>query len=106
MMVKMKYTQTDRRIVPTIGTERYHLAKYLAKNVSPLGQSTYTINTIISTFDVMGKIKNKQVALGFNVLSTDVKSFFTPVPLTEAISITLGRDYNRKKYQLSYQITK
>ena len=54
----------------------------------------------------MEKIKNKQVPLGFNVLSTDVKSFFTPVPLTETISITLGRDYNCKKYQLSYQITK
>ena len=63
MMAKMKYTQTDRQIVPKIGTERYHLAKYLAKNVSPLGQSAYTINTITSTFDVMGKIKNKQVFL-------------------------------------------
>ena len=43
------------RINP-LDTASYRLAKYLAKNLSPLGQSTYTIK---STFNFMGKIKNK-----------------------------------------------
>ena len=47
-----------RPIASNIGTASYHLAKYLAHNLSPLGQSTYTIK---STLDLMGKIKNEQL---------------------------------------------
>ena len=45
----------------------------------------------------MGKIKNEQIPLGFTMVSFDVKSLFTSVPLTETIDIILGRVYNRKE---------
>ena len=54
----------------------------------------------------MQEIKNEQVTLGSTAVLSDIKSFFTSVPLTETISITLDHDYNRKKYQLPYQIIK
>ena len=82
-----------RPIVSNIGTASYHLAKYLAHNLSPLGQSTYTIK---STLDLMGKIKNEQIPLGFTKVSFDLKSLFTLVPLAET-DIILDRVY--KKYR-------
>ena len=90
-----------RPIVSSIGTASYCLAKYLAQNLFPLGQCTYTIKSI---FDLMGKIKNKQIPLGFTLVSFDIKSFFTSVPLTETIDITLDRNYNRK--EISTVLTK
>ena len=83
-----------RPIGSNIGTASYHLAKYLAHNLSPLGQSTYTIK---STLDLMGKIKNEQIPLGFTKVSFDLKSLFTLVPLTETADIILDRVY--KKYR-------
>ena len=44
----------------------------------------------------MGKIKNKQIPLGFTVASFDVKSLFTSVLLTETIDIILDSVYNHK----------
>ena len=75
------------------GTAIYRLAKYLAKNLFLLGQS---IHTIKSTFDLMGKIKNEQIPLGFTMVSFDVKSLFTSLPLTET-DIILDHVYNRKE---------
>ena len=75
------------------GTAIYRLAKYLAKNLFHLGQS---IHTIKSTFDLMGKIKNEQIPLGFTMVSFDVKSLFTSLPLTET-DIILDHVYNRKE---------
>ena len=83
-----------RPIASNIGTASYHLAKYLAHNLSPLGQSTYTIK---STLDLMGKIKNEQIPLGFTKVSFDLKSLFTLVSLTETADIILDRIY--KKYR-------
>ena len=82
-----------RPIASNIGTASYHLAKYLAHNLSPLGQSTYTIK---STLDLLGKIKNEQIPLGFTKVSFDLKSLFTLVPLAET-DIILDRVY--KKYR-------
>ena len=83
-----------RPIASNIGTASYHLAKYLAHNLSPLGQSTYTIKSML---DLMGKIKNEQIPLGFTKVSFDLKSLFTLVPLTETADIILDRIY--KKYR-------
>ena len=48
-----------RPIIANIGTKSYQLAKYLAKLLSPLAQSNYTIN---STKDFMIKIKNGKIS--------------------------------------------
>ena len=80
-------------IVSNIATASYSLSKYSVQNLSPLGQSTYTIK---STFNPMGKIKNEQIPLGFTMVSFDVK-LFTSVPLTETIDIILDCVYNHKE---------
>ena len=52
----------------------------------------------------MGKMKNKKIPLGFTIVSFDVKSLFSSVPLTETIDFILDHVYNRK--EISNVLTK
>ena len=85
-----------RLIVSNTGTASYHLAKYLAKVLSPLPSSEYTIR---STIDIMNKVKNERIPQGFNMVSFDVKSLFTSVPLKKTIDIAFERIYLRKEIE-------
>ena len=58
-------------IVSNIGTASYHLAKYLAKVLSPLAYSEYTIR---STKDLKNLVKNERMPQEFSMVSFDVKS--------------------------------
>ena len=82
------------QIVSDNGTASYHLAKYLAKVLSPL---TYSENTIRSTIDLMIKVKSERIPQGFSMLSFDVKSLFTSMLLEKTIAIALERLYLRKE---------
>ena len=76
-------------IVSNTGTASYHLAKYIAKKLSPLAYSEYTIK---STIDLMNKLKNER-----NMVPFDVKSSFTSVAFEKTIDIVLGRIYLHKE---------
>ena len=52
-------------IVSNIGAASYHLAKYLAKGLSPSAYSQYTIR---STIDLMNKVKNGRTPQVFNMV--------------------------------------
>ena len=67
-----------RPIVSNINTATYNLAKYLSKFLAPLRKSG---DTIKSTKDFIEKVKAKEVANGYQIVSFDVKSLFTNVPL-------------------------
>ena len=73
-------------IVSNIGTGSCQLAKYLARLLSPLAQSNYPIN---STKDLMIKMKNEKIPENYKIVSFDVKSLFTLVPLEHTIDILL-----------------
>ena len=60
----------------------------------PLAYSEYTIR---STIDLMNKVKNERIPQGFSIVSFDVKSLFTSVPLEKTIDIALERIYLRKE---------
>ena len=87
-----------RPIVSNIENPTYQLAKYLAKLLSPLSQSQYTVK---STKDFIGKMQNVNVPHGFNKISFDVKSLFSSVPLEETINVALDRIYHRKEIDTS-----
>ena len=55
----------NRSIVSNIGTATHQLAKYLAKRMSPLSQSQYTVK---STKDFIEEIQNLNVPHGFNMI--------------------------------------
>ena len=90
-----------RPIISTIYTASYQLVKYLAKLLSPLAQSNYTIN---STKDLMIKIKNEKIPENYEMVSFDVKSLFTSVPLEHTIDIIIKRIY--EKHEITTVFTK
>ena len=67
-----------RPIVSNMATATCDLAKYLAKLLSSLSQSEYTIKY---TKQFVEQIRMKQVPDGYKMVSFDVKSLFTKAPL-------------------------
>ena len=90
-----------RPIVSNLNTATYQLAKHLSKILSPLRESEYTIK---STRHFMEIIKHKKVPEGFQMVSFDVKSLFTNVPLETTIDIILRRIYTN--HELTTSLTK
>ena len=82
-----------RPIVTNIGTATYGISKYLAKLLQPLSVSQYTIG---STNDFIEKIKNEKVPQGYRLVSFDVASLFTNVPLDYTINVILRKIYREK----------
>ena len=82
-----------RPIVSNIGTATYGLSKYLAKLLHPLSVSSYTIN---STKDFVNKIKDEEIPDGYKLVSFDVTSLFTNVPLDYTIKVILRKIYRDK----------
>ena len=60
----------------------------------PLANSEYTIT---STKDFIEKIKNVKIPDGHQLISFNVKSLFTDVPLQKTIDIILKRIYKNKE---------
>ena len=77
-----------------IGTASYQLAKYLAKLLSPLSKSEYTVQ---SSTEFMGHIKTKTGPRGYHLISFDVISLFPNVLLDATIDIVLKRIYDNRE---------
>ena len=78
----------NRPIVSNINTSTYKLAKHLAKLLSPLSRSQCIVN---STKHFIEAIKHEKIPA---VISFDVKSLFTSIPLNKTIEIIFQRIYN------------
>ena len=85
-----------RLIISNVGTASHQLAKYLAKFLSPLSKSQYTVNSIKEFIDM---IKKERVQSSYKMISFDVSSLFTMVPLDYAIDLTLKRIYGNKEIE-------
>ena len=81
-------------ITSNIGTATYHLAKYLAQLLKTLSESQYTVK---STKEFTKKIKKQKIPKDYTMVSFDVASLFTNVPLEDTINIILGRIYEKKE---------
>ena len=79
-------------IISSLSTATYHLAKYLAKLSSLVSTSEYTVS---SRKEFMTTIKDVQVPSGFHMVSFDVKSLFTNVPLEYTIGLVLEQIDNK-----------
>ena len=83
-----------RPIISNINTASYQLAKYLAKLLSPLSTSGYTVK---STSDFITHIKGQNIPNNFKLISFDVTSLFTNVPLDFTIDVILKRIYDENE---------
>ena len=89
-----------RTIVFNIVTATYELAKYLAKLLSPLSKSGYTVQ---SPIEFMDQIKTKTVPHGYHLISFDVISLFMNAPLNATIDIALKHIYDNREINKNQQ---
>ena len=82
-----------RPIISNIGTASYQIAKHLAKLLSPLSRSEYTVS---STDDLTNLLKTQYVPADCDMISFDVTSLFTNVPLEFTIDVILRKVYDEK----------
>ena len=68
-------------------------AKYLSKLLSPLATSEYTIK---NTNKLIKRLKEENIPRNYIMVSFDVKSLFTNVPLKKAIDVILRKVYDEK----------
>ena len=83
-----------RPIISNIGTATYELAKYLSKILEPLGKNNFTIK---NSFDLINRLKEETIPEGYVMVSFDVKSLFTNVPLDRTLDIIMKRIYNEHR---------
>ena len=79
-----------------IGTATYKTAKHLAKLLAPLNNSEFTVK---STKHFLDELKEIKIADNQELISFDVTSLFTNVPLMYTIDIILRRIYDEKLIQ-------
>ena len=80
-----------RPVISNIGTATYQISKYLATLLQPITKSEFTIE---STKDFVGKIRSKNIDKRFEMVSFDVVSLFTSVPLDFTIELILKKVYD------------
>ena len=90
-----KFSSSDsfpklRPIVSSIGTFNYNLARFLCDLLSPLVPNDYSCK---DTFSFVSQIKNANLSGKF-LVSQDVTSLFTNIPLQETIDIAINLIFN------------
>lgn len=93
-----------RTIIFNITTTTYETAKYLNNLLTPLTQLEYNI---LNRQDLMRGLIEEPILAGYKMISFNVKSLFTDLPLYENINLFLGKVYNKIKIQtLIYKTVK
>ena len=82
-----------RPIISNIGTATYETSKFLAGFLSPLAKNRYTIN---NTQDFVKRLNRLSIQTGEKMVSFDVSSLFTNVPLDFTIDVILKKIYEEK----------
>ena len=75
-----------RPVTSNVGTATYEIAKYLNKLLTPLNKSDYNI---VNTEDLIRRLREETIPSGYKVISFDMKSLFTNVPLVKTIDYIL-----------------
>ena len=82
-----------RPVISNCGTATYEVSRYLAKVLLPLTKNDYTIN---NTRDFIDRLNRLSISTGEKMVSFDVSSLFSNVPLDFTIDIILKKIYNEK----------
>ena len=95
------YLPSFRPIIDTTGTAYQPLAKYLSSLLNPLTQNEFKLK---DSFDAVSRILNLPTHLfsqGYRLVSFDVSSLFTNIPLRKTVNIILDRIYKDKRITTS-----
>ena len=83
-----------RPIISAISTYNYKLAKYLDEILKPLVNNKVILK---DTFDFVNKISNINMIEEQRIVSFDVESLFTNIPVNETIEIILERAFKEQE---------
>ncbi|XP_065654895.1 uncharacterized protein LOC136081502 [Hydra vulgaris] len=98
-MESMKYSISSRPIVSSIGTYNYQLAKFLRELVSPLIPSEFCTK---DSFTFSKEINQASLHKHF-LVSYDIISLYTKIPLQETIDVAVNSIRNNK---VNFKISK
>ena len=87
---------TMKPIISDIGTATYEIAKYLNKLLTPLSKSDYNI---LNTEGLVTRLREEKIPSGYKMISIDVESLLTNVPLYKIIDFILKKVYDEMKIQ-------
>ena len=90
-----------RPILSAKQTYNYALAKWLDAKLKPLSLNRYTVTDI---FEFANEIQNMEIANGDILVSYDVSSLFTNVPLDETIEILANRAFTNNWFNVTYDL--
>ena len=90
-------TNTHIYIISNCGTATYEISKYLAEILLPLTKNEFTIN---NTLDFVSRLKSLSVKNDEKMVSFDVSSLFSNVPLDFTIDVILKRIYVDKSISI------
>ena len=76
------------------------MSKYLAEVLKPRTKREYSID---STKDFVTKIRSKNIPEGYELVSFDVVSLFTKVPLEDTIELILNKVYVDKLIKTKFK---
>ena len=88
-----------RPIIDTIGSTHYGVGKFLSNLLNPLTQNAYNLKDSFEAADRIRGIPQHLYEDGYKLVSFDVKSLFTSVPLHKTVDIILDRVYNQNVIQ-------
>lgn len=88
-------------ILPATQTYNYALAKCLDTKRKPLSLNRYTVTDI---FEFMNEILNSEIPNGDILVSYDVSSLFTNVPLDKTIEILANRAFTNNWFNTTYDL--
>ena len=98
-----------RPIIDRVGSTHCNVGKYITKLLNPLTQNEYSLKDTFDAAEPNKKIPKEQIRNEkYTLISLDVVSLFTNVPLRKTVNIILDHVYNEKliKTTLSNNVLK
>ena len=90
-----------RPILSATKTYNYALAKWLDDKLKPLAANKYTIT---DTFEFVNEVHDLKINSGDLLVSYDVSSLFTNVPLDETISILADKAFTNDWFNETHSL--
>ena len=90
-----------RPILSATHTYNYALAKWLDEKLKPLSCNQYTVT---DTFEFVNEVQSLEIKRGDILVSYDVTSLFTNVPLDETIQILADKAFNDDWFNKTHEL--
>ena len=90
-----------RPILSATNTYNYALAKWLDDKLKPLSLNQHTVTDI---FDFVNEVRELKINKGYILVSYDVSSLFTNVPLDETIAILAEKAFRDNWFNSTYNL--